>query len=362
MPKVVLLLSLVIFYLFPLALSKSVLAAECTATYTPTDISENTPIEVSLKGLKDRNYHVFVTNKETRQKVFDSINTEGDMKTYFDGQLFTIKIPGLPSGVYDLSAKSFTIGDSACLETSIQVGSATTDTACVAWITNVGEKPILKRGDPATLKALGNDINGQGRYVIDISGSGKYDKYYNINFTQGGLPRLEFAFSTTTKQDGSLLADGTHTVSIIKDDKILCATSFSINEPGAPTAGATNNSNPPICTEVDIKSGKCTKAGGEPCANNPDGIQTAIGCINTKPEALIEDVFKLAVGVGGGIAFLLMVFGAFGMVTSAGNPEALKESQQRFVNAIIGILFIVFSTLLLQIIGVDILGIPGFKK
>ncbi|MBI2596395.1 hypothetical protein HYW46_06740 [Candidatus Daviesbacteria bacterium] len=92
------------------------------------------------------------------------------------------------------------------------------------------------------------------------------------------------------------------------------------------------------------------------------GVYTAIGCIPTEPSALITKLLTFAAGGAGGIALLLMIFGAFRMTTSAGNPESLKAGQEQFSSAVIGLLFIIFAVLLLQIIGVDILGLPGFTK
>lgn len=106
-------------------------------------------------------------------------------------------------------------------------------------------------------------------------------------------------------------------------------------------------------------SGPNTTAGGIPC-DNGTGIQTAIGCINSEPTALVRSILKFAVGIGGGIAFLLMIIGAFQMITSAGSAEALKAGQERFYSAIIGLLFVIFSILLLKIIGVDILGFGSY--
>lgn len=114
----------------------------------------------------------------------------------------------------------------------------------------------------------------------------------------------------------------------------------------------------------------CTKGGGQPCtpgskdpnSTGPGGIKTAIGCIPTEPSALVAGILKFATLGAGGIAFLLMILGALGLITAEGNPEAIKHSQERFYSAIVGLLFIVFSVLLLQVIGVDILDLPGFYK
>ncbi len=50
------------------------------------------------------------------------------------------------------------------------------------------------------------------------------------------------------------------------------------------------------------------------------------------------------------------------MITSAGNPDTLKAGQDKFTNAIIGLLIIIFSVLLLQFIGTDILNLPDFGR
>ncbi len=95
-------------------------------------------------------------------------------------------------------------------------------------------------------------------------------------------------------------------------------------------------------------------------AGSGDGVATAIGCVPTKPALFMAAVLRLVTGAAGGIALFLMILGAFQMITSAGNPEQLKNGREQFVSAVVGLLFIVFSVLLLEIIGVDLLGIPGF--
>ncbi len=108
-------------------------------------------------------------------------------------------------------------------------------------------------------------------------------------------------------------------------------------------------------------------ATGEQCFKDKDKkipiegtINTAIGCVRTDPVGLVQDFFKLAIGIGGGIALLLMILGAFQMITSAGNPEGVKAGKEQFTSAIEGLLFIIFAVLLLRIIGVDILGFGQF--
>jgi len=87
------------------------------------------------------------------------------------------------------------------------------------------------------------------------------------------------------------------------------------------------------------------------------GIDTAIGCIPIENTTFINFILRWAIGVGGGIAFLLIVFAGFQIMTSAGNPERLKAGQELLTSAIAGLILLIFSVFILRIIGVNILGI-----
>jgi hypothetical protein len=92
-------------------------------------------------------------------------------------------------------------------------------------------------------------------------------------------------------------------------------------------------------------------------------LPTAIGCINTSdPNLFISKILGLAVGIGGGIAFLLMLFGTFQIMASAGDPKGIQGGKETITSALTGLLLIIFSVFLLKLIGVDILGIPGLSK
>ena len=56
-----------------------------------------------------------------------------------------------------------------------------------------------------------------------------------------------------------------------------------------------------------------------------DGIQTAVGCIPTEDtNRFVAWILARAIGLGGGIAFLLMIFGGFQIITSSGDPKKLQ--------------------------------------
>ena len=79
--------------------------------------------------------------------------------------------------------------------------------------------------------------------------------------------------------------------------------------------------------------------------------------------SLVEKVNKflpIAMGLGGVIAFILIVIGGFQIILSAGNPDKVKAGQEMITSAIAGLLLIIFSIFILRLIGYDILQIPDF--
>jgi len=105
---------------------------------------------------------------------------------------------------------------------------------------------------------------------------------------------------------------------------------------------------------------KCTPTGG----TKDSGINTAIGCIPVLGANGTTDfltwILRWAVGVGSGIAFLLMLYSGFMIMTSSGNPERLKAGQELLTSAISGLILLIFSVFILKFIGVDILGLCNF--
>ena len=106
-------------------------------------------------------------------------------------------------------------------------------------------------------------------------------------------------------------------------------------------------------------------ADGVTCGSDGTGINTAIGCIggvlsNNGPEEFLGTILRWAVGVGGGIAFLLILYASFMVMTSAGDPERLKAGQELLTSAISGLILLIFSIFILNFIGVDILGLCKF--
>lgn len=96
------------------------------------------------------------------------------------------------------------------------------------------------------------------------------------------------------------------------------------------------------------------------CMNTDKRVWTAIGCVSSTGGGFTGDLLKIGTGVGGGIALLLILFGSLQIMTSAGNPEKLSAGKELVTAAITGLLFIIFSVFILQLVGVTILKLPDW--
>jgi hypothetical protein len=69
----------------------------------------------------------------------------------------------------------------------------------------------------------------------------------------------------------------------------------------------------------------------------------------------------LILSIVGGIAILLIIISGYRLMVSQGNPEGIKSAREQLTAAIIGLLFVIFALVFLEVIGVNILGLPGFS-
>jgi len=102
----------------------------------------------------------------------------------------------------------------------------------------------------------------------------------------------------------------------------------------------------------------------EKCLNcaNDGGIWSGIGCIYTNTQTFIQKtVFRLGIGLAGGFSILCIIYAAFMMQSSQGNPEKIKKAQEMITSCIMGLMLIIFSVFILRLVGFNILQIPGFN-
>jgi hypothetical protein len=101
--------------------------------------------------------------------------------------------------------------------------------------------------------------------------------------------------------------------------------------------------------------GKC-----DSCFQDGKGFWTALGCLQTDTSALIPDLIRILMGLAGFLLFIQIIIGASEIIFGGGEPAKVANAQKRITNSIIAILFIIFGVTILQVIGVQILHLPGF--
>lgn len=88
-------------------------------------------------------------------------------------------------------------------------------------------------------------------------------------------------------------------------------------------------------------------------------IFTAVGCVGVSGKALAADIIKLLLGIAGGVALLSFLNAAFKLTISRGDSTKVKEAKELVTAAVTGLLFIIFSVIIMEFVGVRILHIPG---
>lgn len=106
----------------------------------------------------------------------------------------------------------------------------------------------------------------------------------------------------------------------------------------------------------------CEKCMVPVVTGGPVGVWTGVGCMGSNIGSFIQEtLLGWGVGLAGGISMLCIMYAAFMMQTSGGEAEKIKKAQQLMTSCITGLMLIIFSVFILQLIGVRILRIPGFS-
>ena len=98
------------------------------------------------------------------------------------------------------------------------------------------------------------------------------------------------------------------------------------------------------------------------CTPEDGSCDTALGSIPLNPAALTARLLKLLVAISGVVIVFMSIIAGYNVITSSGDPQKLAATREMIVSLLGGIVLIVFSIVLLQAIGVDILGIPGLQE
>jgi hypothetical protein len=163
---------------------------------------------------------------------------------------------------------------------------------------------------------------------------------------------------------GSNLADP-NSCTCVRDSNV---DAMPVNDNGQPIAGATagavgtdeySTGVTAMCERYFPNEGGNEVVACSNCASN-GGFWTGIGCIGTNSASFVNSLTTTGVGIAAAVALLCIIYAAFIMQTSRGNPERLKKAREYLNSCLIGLLLIIFSVFILRIIGYDVLRIPFF--
>lgn len=171
--------------------------------------------------------------------------------------------------------------------------------------------------------------------------------------------------SPTTYECGNIYQPGSNTSCNCSNEDIITAGGMGVSASNCCGWYITKDN---VCLASPADGYKlCTQATQDArdmcryCAND-GGIWTAVGCIPTEPEQMVEKLILIGLLTGGGVSLIVIMAGAFILSTSQGDPKRVGEAKELITSALIGLVFIIFSISLLQLIGVQILHIPGFGE
>lgn len=116
-----------------------------------------------------------------------------------------------------------------------------------------------------------------------------------------------------------------------------------------------------LCRNIDTRDRGAEQKRCNSCIDD-GGVWTGIGCVYGDFKRFIQEtVLGYGVSLAGGLALLCILYAAFSIQTSRGNPEQIKKAQELLTSCIMGLLLIIFSVFILRIIGVNLLRLPGFS-
>lgn len=221
----------------------------------------------------------------------------------------------------------------------------------------------LEKGAPIKMSA-GTFMHGNETYTDSLSYSFKNGGTHSVPNQNGEVKDVSitsggdgFEIDFNAGSSGGWIFDNcSASVKIVNSCGVSCIEDISNLDDG-PVGSAFD-----LCSQVANTTNMQGVNAYQKCQECADknGVWTAVGCIQTEPSSIVKALITIGVGIGGGVALLMTLVGGFLLTTSQGNPKQQETAKEMITSAVIGLLFVLFSVIILQFIGVTILQIPGF--
>ncbi len=185
--------------------------------------------------------------------------------------------------------------------------------------------------------------NRQSSNELSVSATGLSDDGSDINVFVGDLPWdiAQHHHGTTYNLSAPIINYGDRQFG---NHTLIPAGTYQVTIRGS--GGVLN------CGEITILDWSQHDSGHTP-GKNPctDVCHTAFGDISTNITQFASNFLTIALGVAGGFALILLVYGSIRVLTSSGNPQSVAAGRDIIIAAIAGLLFLIFSILILRAIG-----------
>jgi hypothetical protein len=133
--------------------------------------------------------------------------------------------------------------------------------------------------------------------------------------------------------------------------------------PGGCRENLDDPSRPLISDYIDPNNVKCeTLPVSTPCTDGKCDTGLGISFTVGNPQGFINDLFKFVLMIASAAALLILIYAGYIYMTSGGDKTKIQGARETITSAIAGLLFLIFSITILEIIGVDILALPGFGR
>ncbi len=236
---------------------------------------------------------------------------------------------------------------------------------------------LIKHNDDGSITYVKNEANNRNKCE---DGSGIDDKYSNLDENPYYLASSEW--DPESEIEMPPLEKGNYEVRLYLMDKFDSKAGVKSISRRLPLIGGILSSQINDDNDDNVANREFCVGGGFGCTNedltippppnpcpqelqNDNGtcskVKTAIGTLSIEPGNFIKDLLRVLLSISGGIILLLIIRSGYQLMTSQGNPEKITEAKDRITSAIIGLLFLIFSLVILEVIGVDILNVPGFS-
>lgn len=109
---------------------------------------------------------------------------------------------------------------------------------------------------------------------------------------------------------------------------------------------------------ISVLAGPTPLPPAGPCLGNI--CPTQIGPFDvSNPQAIIKTILIIVLGIAGFAAVILIVYSGYIFMSSGGDKQKIAAAREILTASLLGLLFIIFSVLILEVIGIHILQIPG---